>query len=354
MTFDKLIDKNIQRYGDWARYAYHYTDVTNAVNIVRQGKIFSRNKVLENGLMFNENAGTQIVNLNDTAHNYARLYFRPQTPTQFHNEGYKHSSLRIGKDGGANIPIPIFFLFDLKKLMANPNVKFVATGLAGTNPAALEDGEKNFGKLPFHDIYDSGAIYGDADNIRYIVSLRRAEIVIPDELELEPYLEKIVCRNEIERRTFLHLLYHDYSCYRISEKIYESVFSLGNEKNFINMTFSDTENEMKLFNRNGFFVDSFEYHQEYGIFTVKFFNAHSKREHYGYMRRYRKIDEDSLSLNVTIRFESSFSERAPKEYVNEVNYFDEYTYVNSVDLTRYSIVKIFVEGRLMCWSELKL
>ena len=89
-----------KRESKWSGYIYHFTHITNAIEVLKSQKILSRNKAQLNS--FSDAAGN-VVSLRDVAHEYARFYFRPQTPTQFYNEclGKDVSSGRDGyiKDG---------------------------------------------------------------------------------------------------------------------------------------------------------------------------------------------------------------------------------------------------------------
>ena len=75
--------------------------------------------------MLNDNASRQVIYMtNMSVLSNVRFYFRPLTPTQYYNEGYKHPAIRYDNDSEANIPVPIFFLFDLAKLLSLKGVKF--------------------------------------------------------------------------------------------------------------------------------------------------------------------------------------------------------------------------------------
>ena len=118
MTFYEIIQQNCEKapVGWWPRYAYHYTDVSNAVNILSTGYLYSRIKTQEANLMANDNASIQVINMTESATtSYVRFYFRPLTPTQYYNEGFKHSCIRYD-DENANVPVPVFLLFDLEKV----------------------------------------------------------------------------------------------------------------------------------------------------------------------------------------------------------------------------------------------
>ena len=114
MTFREIIANNCLENSPvdwWPKYAYHYTDISNAVSILRSGYIYSRIHATESGLMQNDNASRQVIDItNRAAVSSVRFYFRPLTPTQYHNEGYKHPQLRYNHDENANTPVPVFFL----------------------------------------------------------------------------------------------------------------------------------------------------------------------------------------------------------------------------------------------------
>lgn len=109
----------------WPHYAYHYTDISNAVNILETGMLYSRSRAEKLGVMYNDNASQQVIsNTSQKTTSYVRFYFRPLTPTQFYNEGYKHCDLRFNGDVKANVPVPVFFFFDLNQLLSDPKTLF--------------------------------------------------------------------------------------------------------------------------------------------------------------------------------------------------------------------------------------
>lgn len=79
----------------WPLYLYHFTDVHNAVSIIDKEYIFGRKLAYDENLMVSDNASASVIEITDeTVLRYARLYMRPKTPTQFHNEGHKPESIR--------------------------------------------------------------------------------------------------------------------------------------------------------------------------------------------------------------------------------------------------------------------
>lgn len=179
----------------WPKYIYHYTDISNAVSILKNGRIFSRNKAIN--LMANDNAGTEIIRQTGMEiKDYVRFYFRPKTPTQFHNEGFVPSNMRYQN---SNVPVPIFFAFEAKDMLARENVQFSETSLASSHHT-LTNKIDDFAKFDFSRIYSDGP-YKDENLNLY----RHAEVVIPHECDLSD-LKFIWCRSNAEFVSLCHLL----------------------------------------------------------------------------------------------------------------------------------------------------
>jgi len=179
----------------WPKYIYHYTDISNAVSILKNGKIFSRNKAIN--LMANDNAGTEIIHQTGVEiKDYVRFYFRPKTPTQYHNEGFVPSNMRYQN---SNVPVPIFFAFEAKDMLARENVQFSETSLASSHHT-LTNKIDDFAKFDFARIYSDGP-YKDGNLNLY----RHAEVVIPHECDLSD-LKSIWCRTNAEFVSLCHLL----------------------------------------------------------------------------------------------------------------------------------------------------
>lgn len=240
MTYKQIIEKNCGKYSPnwWPKYAYHFTDVTNTISILSSGMLFSRAQATRKGIMGNDNASKQVIDITATrTTSYARFYFRPLTPTQYHNEGFKHAQLRYDGDVNANIPVPVFLVFDLDSLLKAKGVLFSARSQAGYGSPVYE-GEEDFSKLPFDKIYSNGPC--DNDTRLY----RHAEILCPDYYQIDDSLRMILCRNECEKATLLNLLY---------SKDQKAYFKY---KGFIRVA------REKIFQRNGLYVDNVVYHQD--------------------------------------------------------------------------------------------
>jgi hypothetical protein len=144
-------------------YIYHFTHLYNAVEIIKNRKILSRCKA--DGQF--ANAAGNLVSRRDTAHKYARFYFRPQTPTQFYNEclGWDNAlTSSFGKSyyfqakelGLPKCPIPVFFKFSLKEVLMKMIDKcFYSTGNMQTDRAKVLKVVENPTSLHTLFLYDN-------------------------------------------------------------------------------------------------------------------------------------------------------------------------------------------------------
>jgi hypothetical protein len=111
---------------------YHFTHFYNAIDVIRSRKILSRDRAKELGLLKYDSAGS-VVFRSSKAHQFARFYFRPCTPTQYYNEalgadshlGYynkygewKSKYSKAKALGLPKCPVPVFFKFDLDEVLA--------------------------------------------------------------------------------------------------------------------------------------------------------------------------------------------------------------------------------------------
>jgi len=224
------IDKNIPR------YLYHFTDVENLISIIKDSFIYSREYAIENNLMKNDNASSEVIDkTSDANKNYVRLYFRPKTPTQFHNEGIKSKGRNYPFD--AHCPIPVFLLFNSQELLSDKRTRFVEKNLALNPPIkkAIED----LLLFDFEKIYHNGAFsLGDRD----IIEKRHAEVLIEEKCDLKS-LKYIVCRSLAEKELLVSLLK--------SEGIDENSFNI------------EVDNRNLLFNKLKSFIDYVELEIDY-------------------------------------------------------------------------------------------
>jgi hypothetical protein len=183
----------------WPDYVFHFTDIQNAVSILKTGALFSRLEAQNRNLMDTDNASQEILGSTDNEwKDYVRLYFRPRTPTQYRNEGFRAQEQRWQ---GAHCPVPIYFLFDSKAILSRPDSQFTDGNLAA-NPEILSDAA-DLEQIPYRYIYHDGRF--DPNERDSIVFHRHAEVIVPKQMGLDA-LRYIVCRSQAEYETLLHLL----------------------------------------------------------------------------------------------------------------------------------------------------
>lgn len=187
-------------YDWWPRFAYHFTDVTNARSILEHGALLSRNDAVAAGLMAHDNAHQGVITQSEASHGYVRLYFRPLTPTQYRNEGIKPAA----HCGDGHCPVPAFFLFNLENVLRREGTRFWHGGLNKHTAPKTFTRPRDLRTLPAEEIYSNGPY--DSQALWYIKDRRHAEIVTIDPLPLGPYLSGILFRSAAEMETLVDLL----------------------------------------------------------------------------------------------------------------------------------------------------
>lgn len=236
MKYSDIIENNTKKtpVSWWPKFAYHYTDVTNAANILNKKCLYSRINAEKMGLMLNDNASRQVIDMTRTSVlSNVRFYFRPLTPTQYYNEGYKHPEIRY-------------------RLLSMRGIKFSEMKQAGNGSAFYDDVEA-FSKFDFRKIYSN-----DFEDLEKNKSFRHAEILYPDVFKIDSCLKFVLCRNAVERNTLLNLLkeknYDSYIAYRDKIKIcrkdmfYNNGLSIADCRyldNYLYIQFSDTYEKKK-------------------------------------------------------------------------------------------------------------
>lgn len=334
MTYKEIIDYNAENYCKgrswWAYNAFHFTDVTNIVKILDCGFLYSRINSQKNHLMQNDNASRQVIDMTASeVLNYVRFYFRPLTPTQYYNEGYKHPALRYKHDINANVPVPVFLIFDLQTLLQDRNTQFSEKSQAGYYTPELLSGLEDFSNLNFAKIYESGWMETPEEDIKY----RQAEILYPDKYPIKNSLKYIVCRNEVERRTLLKLLQAK------SNKLYAEY------KEKIRIIKKD------IFENNGLLVSSITYYKGHLEIT---FNDNSERHKFGQAQKGRNEEEklQPVSCKVNLKWMKANNSLI---YEMDENGMLDYELIQSIscDLPSFDDAKklevnLYLDNNLMC------
>lgn len=334
MEYIDIIKNNIENNTPvkwWPKFAYHYTDVSNAVNILSSGFLYSRDNAQKLGLMLNDNASRQVIDMTSiSVLSNVRFYFRPLTPTQYFNEGYKHPALRYDNDSKANVPVPVFFLFDLAKLLSLKGVKFSERRQAGRG-ADLCEGVEEFSKLDFKKIYSK-----EFDNFEENKPYRHAEILHPDSMNIDICLDTILCRNSVERMTLLNLL---------RSKNRAQYFKY---KDKIKICKSD------MFEHNGLYVTECNFFND--ILSIHFSNTYSKKN-YTHVQTERNgiTNLEPLTAKLVLDWCTTKTLYEHKETTTTI----EYDNITNITFSKIPIVRgakmlrttLYIEDNLMCCSE---
>ena len=190
----------------WPKFVYHYTDIRNAVSILRDGCLLSRRQLTESGRDIVDSASPAVLaGTPEPVRDCVRFYFRPKTPTQYHMEGIcSATTLAKSKFPAAHCPVPVFLLFDSAAILTRADCQFSDGGL-GRARARLLSTAAELSQLPWHQIYHNRSFVSGSPAGDEIVFRRNAEVLIPQWVDLKA-LRAIYCRSEAEKETLLHLL----------------------------------------------------------------------------------------------------------------------------------------------------
>jgi hypothetical protein len=186
----------------WPKFLFHYADIQNAVSILSEDAVYSRDLAREMGLHSIDSADPEIIGRTVPQYlGFARLYFRPKTPPLYRVEGFLPS-------GGTakHCPVPVYFLFRWDKIFGLEGVLFSDRNLASAHHNVFHDVTDletvNFG-LIYHDSFLPNDDPILKDNI---IKARCAEVIVPRSIPVAENLACIVCRSGAERETLLNLL----------------------------------------------------------------------------------------------------------------------------------------------------
>ncbi|MEA4967858.1 MAG: DarT ssDNA thymidine ADP-ribosyltransferase family protein, partial [Bacteroidaceae bacterium] len=260
-----FLDKIEQQYSEWKGYIYHITHIDNAVEIIKNKKIQSRNKANIKG-----DAAGNVVHRRGDAHDYARFYFRPHTPTQFYNEflgknttdGYNSNQYgwvswydRARGLGFPKCPIPIFFKFSLKEVLFKEEKKCcISNGNMQTSSTQFGSIEKMINKFGFDDLYYTPQQYASKEDYNRYRNYAQQEFLVNDELSFDDLSDfEIICPSEQDRILLINLLGKEHN--DIFSKIVVDRSYYNNENPRVRIEEEDSELHISTnFNGEGYFV----------------------------------------------------------------------------------------------------
>ncbi|KYG22779.1 hypothetical protein SE92_23290 [Bradyrhizobium sp. AT1] len=181
----------------WPGRLFHHAPIQNAVKILLDGNLRSRDDPANAKEL--DVAAPDVIATRGAAHSFARLYFRPRTPTQWHIEGIRKQG--ECKWEGAHAPILVMMVFSAQTVLSLQNIKFCDRNMQ-IGSADPGDSEDYFSKIPFDKVFHEGGTGGDHS----IIEHRCAEVLATSPLPLADHLQWIYCRTDAEKQTLLHLM----------------------------------------------------------------------------------------------------------------------------------------------------
>ena len=182
----------------WPTRVYHHAPLENALAILREGVLRSRND--EQNTHPRDVAAPGVISAATTAHDLVRLYFRPKTPTQYSIEGIRKTG-ECPYGDQTHAPMLIMFGLNSRVILCQPDVQFSTKNMQ-IGSAQIGNDAAFFNAIPFEKVYHEGGTGGD----RSITDARCAEVLTNSPLRLDDCLEEIYFRSEPERDTVLHAL----------------------------------------------------------------------------------------------------------------------------------------------------
>ena len=209
-----FIDLHIALWEDWCRQKqdyphrvkwpsrlFHHAPIENAVTILKSGML--RSRADPQNVRPRDVAGAGVIDVRVDAHNAARFYFRPRTPTQFHIEGIRRPG-ECQYGDAAHAAVLVMLIFQARSILSAPGVSFTDRN-AQQGAAIYGTEEEQFAAIPFDKVFHEGGTAGDQS----ITSHRCAEVLATSPVSLDDTLEAICCRSNAEREMLLFMLGND-------------------------------------------------------------------------------------------------------------------------------------------------
>lgn len=169
--------------------AYHFAHMSNAIKIIEDMKIQSRKAAYGK---FEDSAGSNVKNTS-RAHGFARFYFRPQSPTQYHNECLGRDCTMRGYERTCDLkhpkcPLPVFFVIDVEELLTvMPDKCYYSTGnmqSKSTNCYKIGDNPK---------MLDVKGLYTTGNNYQALKNAHQQEFLVENEVDLSRLNSLRIC-----------------------------------------------------------------------------------------------------------------------------------------------------------------
>lgn len=259
-----------EQYSQWKGYIYHFTHLSNAVKIIKEMAIKSRNTANQ----INNSAGN-VPDSSDKPKPYARFYFRPHTPAQFYNEnlgkapsdnyiktkewiydGQRHSHTKYITEysaaatmGYPKCPVPIFFKIDIKEVLDKYYYNcFISNGnmqSSWANIFTIQEGLNNF---DFDNLY----MDFDPSNVGLYKKASQQEFLVRNQLNISGLSSlEIICQCDEDKETLLNFIGNDHLLFdKIRVENYNTIYHFGNKR----LNIEKTDNSLSVstsFNGHG-------------------------------------------------------------------------------------------------------
>ena len=184
----------------WPACLFHCTDILNVLSILEQGELVSRVQAEQTGKLQVDIASPEVIAGTEAQwQDYVRLYFRPRTPTQYRNEGFRPLSQL---SWNSHCPVPVYLIFNAVTVLSRLDCRF-SDGNLGSEYANVESNVSFLKQIPFNLVYHD--TWFNPPERDQIVHHRNAEVLVPQRMGLESLLY-LGCRSDAEYKTLLHLL----------------------------------------------------------------------------------------------------------------------------------------------------
>lgn len=198
----KLLENLDCQTSAWKGYIYHFTHVENAASILREQKLFSRNSCRQRLSSFADAAGQGLIaHTRPDVLSFARFYFRPLTPTQWHNE-------LLGRRKGniyALCPVPIFLRFNLSSVLRTHGRQCMVSD------GNLASSSTQYGNsIEFlNQCFDFKNVFGSVGGKGAIFRASQQEFIVKQCLDLSALSLQditVICRNAQDKEVLTNLV----------------------------------------------------------------------------------------------------------------------------------------------------
>jgi len=221
----------------------HYTNFTNFIKILKDGKLFSRNSLHKNS--FFDSANTEVIGKTKNHYkNYVRLFYKENTPTTYRNIGIK---LKLNTYP-YHMPIPVILRFS-ETLINRDDILFLNGG--AYNPEKHTPCAKEARAFDWETIFSRGPISGEDYERKIVKTARNAEFLVNKSININQ-IKSIVFRSPADLKV-AKLLSRDVFQFerivnpKLFETDYKNINYLVDYK--VNIKESCINIELKLYNQ---------------------------------------------------------------------------------------------------------